>query len=117
MSTDNTNQDQQLESIEISIEWNDDAWWAAWPVKGTLSIGSGPTPWSAIAAAISGIPQTEDWAQHLEAAIERAKAGTFRCPGCGVLRPAVTPKTLPWAFHCGNCRGEPEGEQSALVQS
>ena len=106
IDTDNDNKSTDLTAIEFDIEWNESAWWAACPVKGTLAIGSGQTVWDAIAAAIADIPRTEEWCRRMDAAVAKAKAGTFRCPGCQALRPAMTPETLPWAFYCDACRGE-----------
>lgn len=92
----------------FSIETDPEAeflWWAQCPVGGTLAIAGGTTPWLALAACIADIPRTVDWCRSIDEALVRARAGTFKCPGCGVQRPRLSDQES-WAFYCDACRGD-----------
>jgi hypothetical protein len=92
-------------SIETDPESTSHLWWATCSVGGTLAVAGGATPWLALAACIADIPRTIEWCRDVDAALERAKAGTFMCPGCGALRPRLDAQEV-WAFYCDPCRGE-----------
>ena len=87
-------------------------WWASCSVGGTLAIGGGNTPWLALAACIADVPRTVEWCRWMDAALARAKAGTFTCPGCEAQRPRLAAQES-WAFYCGACRGEAPQETGA----
>jgi hypothetical protein len=100
--------------VEFDIERNPDAerlWYAACEVRGTGAVGCGDTAWEAIADCITrGLPEAIRFAEQMDAHMELARRGEAQCPGCGALRPALTPETKFWAFFCDDCRGDEDDE-------
>lgn len=94
------------QAIEYTIEWEGGHWAASARVDGGLATGIGASPWEAIGACALDIPLERERHEHWLQALERARAGRFRCPGCGHKRPPLTDATPVWFPFCERCRGE-----------
>lgn len=59
------------------------------------------------------MPKTlaEELRERFAAALESARAGTFRCPGCRKLRPKLTDEDTVFFLFCATCRGETAAAQ------
>ncbi len=105
--------DELGNALEFEIETDPSAekyWWACLHFRGTCAIGSGDTPWKAIAHCLTvGVPQAIEFSKNMNAFMDKARAGTAQCPGCGAVRPKLENQTM-WAFYCLACRGPETGD-------
>jgi hypothetical protein len=100
--------------IETDPESKTFLWWASCHVGGTLAVAGGATPWLALAACIANIPRTVEWCRSMDAALERAKAGTYKCPGCGDLRPPLSAAEC-YFFFCDACRDDVPPQETGIA--
>lgn len=94
---------------EFEFEFEDGTWYALARLDvGGCAGASGSTALAAIVACTEDIPAARERHKASAAHIERARMGTARCPGCGELRPKMTPEALKcgWFPYCEECRAE-----------